>query len=117
MNTLETELTVQSRTLRQLKRTGMAAIYELRNEGESLLGYEVIRIKVLPDREVFGKHYPEAEAYPSSRKSSDDWGTIAWSFGRNQKSVALAMFNGLVKKERKASLRTREAFDVLDLAV
>jgi hypothetical protein len=86
----------QGRTLRQLKRIGMVAIYELRNQGELLYGYEVVRIKVSPAEEMFGKSYPERELYPSS----SDLGTIAWSFGRTQKIEALAMFNGLVKKER-----------------
>jgi hypothetical protein len=101
MQTLATELRVQNRTLRQLKRTGLIAVYELRNDGRLLLGFEVIRIKVAPEQEMFGKLYPERELYPSSSKESNDWGTIAWSFGRNQKKEALAMFNGLLKKERK----------------
>jgi hypothetical protein len=101
MQTLATELRIQNRTLRQLKRTGLIAIYELRNDGELQLGFEVIRIKVAPEQEKFGKLYPERELYPSSSKESNDWGTIAWSFGRNQKPEALAMFNGLVKKELK----------------
>jgi len=109
MQTLETELTYQNRTLRQLKRTGMIAIYEVRNAGEMLYGYEVIKIKVAPEREVFGKLYPERELYPSSAKESTDWGTIAWSFGRNQKNEALAMFNGLIKKANKPVMTPTEA--------
>jgi hypothetical protein len=101
MQTLETELTYQNRTLRQLKRDGMIAIYEVRNAGELLYGYEVIKIKVLPEEKIFARHYPEREAYPSSSKESNDWGTIVWSFGPSQKHKALAMFNGLVHKANR----------------
>jgi hypothetical protein len=101
MQTLETEITYQGRTLRQLKRSGLIAIYDVRNAGELLYGYEVIKIKIAPEREVFGKMYPERELYPSSAKDSPDWGTTAWSFGRNYKKEAMAMFNGLAKKEVK----------------
>lgn len=58
------ELKFRGRTLRQLKRTGMIAIYDVRNAGQMLYGYEVIRIKVKPSGEVFVKSYPEREAYP-----------------------------------------------------
>jgi hypothetical protein len=61
MQTLATDLKIQNRTLRQLKRTGLIAVYDVRNEGEMLLGYEVIRIKVAPEGEIFGKQYPERE--------------------------------------------------------
>src|SRR5208282_4503374 len=109
MEPLETTLKVQGRTLRQLRRVGMIAIYELRNPGQLLLGYEVIRIRVKPAQEVFGRQYLERECYPSSARDSPDWGTIAWSFGRNQRREAMAMFNGLVGNERKRPAPTPHA--------
>jgi hypothetical protein len=109
MQRLATELRSQNRTLRQLKRAGLIAIYDVRNEGGLLYGYELIRIKVAPEEEKFGKLYPERELYPSSARESNDWGTIAWSFGRNQKKEAFAMFNGLLKKERKALAQPQKA--------
>jgi len=115
MKPLETEIQFQGRTLRQLKRSGMIAIYELRNEGELLYGYEVIRIKVAPPQEVFGKSYPERELYPSSRKDNPDWGTIAWSFGTKQKREAMSMFNGLVKKELRRPAQPEYAQSIDDL--
>src|SRR5438552_212361 len=99
MESLATELTYQGRTLRQLKRIGMIAIYDVRNKGNLLYGYEVIIIKIAPAAEIYGKSYPEREAYPSSSKNSNDWGNLAWSFGRRQKKEAFAMFNGLVKRQ------------------
>jgi hypothetical protein len=101
MQTLATALKTQNRTLRQLKRTGLIAIYDVRNEGQMLYGFEVVKIKVAPEAEIFGKQYPERELYPSSAKESADWGTVAWSFGTTQKRQALAMFNGLVKNSSK----------------
>jgi hypothetical protein len=98
MEALATELTFQGRTLRQLKRIGRIAIYDVRNRGNMLYGYEVIEIKIAPAEEIYGKFYPERELYPSSAKNSDDWGSIAWSFGAQHKKKAFAMFNGLVKR-------------------
>ena len=40
MKKLETEIKYQGRTLRQIKREGMAAIYDVRNAGNMLYGYE-----------------------------------------------------------------------------
>jgi hypothetical protein len=97
MEALATELTFQGRTLRQLKRIGRIAIYEVRNRGNLLYGYEVIEIKIAPAEEICGRFYPEREVYPSSAKNSPDWGSIAWSFGAQSKKRAFALFNGLVK--------------------
>jgi hypothetical protein len=99
MRTLATVVRYQGRALRQLKRVGSVAIYDVRNAGNMLYGYEVIIIKVAPREEVFGKEYPERELYPSSTKNSEDWGTLAWSYGIRQKLKAIAAFNGLVKAE------------------
>ena len=96
MKELEREIRYQGRILRQLKREGTTAIYEVLSDGGGFLyGYEVIRIKRVPAEEKFGKSYPERELYPSSAKNSLDWGTIAWSWGRNQKEHAFGQFKGL----------------------
>ena|ERR1700757_3417110 len=105
MQTLETEFEYQGRTLRQLARVGRVAIYEVRNAAEILYGYEVIVIKVAPAEEKFDRQYPERELYPSSAKNSNDWGRIAWSFGRNFRKEAFAAFNGLVGKQSKGALQ------------
>ena len=105
MKTLPVQFKHQGRTLRQLKRNGLVAIYDLRGKGNALYGYEVIIIKIAPAGTVFGKQYPERELYPSSSKESDDWGTIAWSYGCNDKMRALARFNGLVKELMETSAK------------
>lgn len=84
--------------MKQLKRIGLTTIYDIRNAGGTLYGFEVIRIKVAPAEEKFGKLYPERELYPSSAKNSDDWGTIAWSYGSTMEKEAFSCFNGLVKR-------------------
>jgi hypothetical protein len=97
MKELEHEIRYKGRVLRQLKREGTTAIYEVLSDGRGFLyGYEVIRIKRAPAEEKFGKLYPERELYPSTAKNSLDWGTIAWSWGRNQKEQAFRQFKGLV---------------------
>jgi hypothetical protein len=111
---IEKKLKYQWRNLRQLKRTGMIAIYDVRSRGEMLYGYEVVQIKVIPAGEIYGKAYPEREAYPSSAKGSNDWGTCAWSFGRNHKRLALACFSGLVKAAN-GSMECERVPDVSDL--
>jgi hypothetical protein len=54
MKKLETEIKVQNRILKQLKRERDVAIYELFGANGMLYGYEVIIIKVRKDREAFG---------------------------------------------------------------
>lgn len=67
MKELEREFRYQGRILRQLRREGTTAIYEVLSDGGGVLyGYEVIRIKRAPAEEKFGKFYPERELYPSS---------------------------------------------------
>lgn len=101
MRELEKEFGYQGRTLRQLKREGRVAIYELLGRGGVLYGYEVVIVKIAPAEEIMGKPYPEREVYPSSRKDSDDWGHIAWSYGRDHFQDALKRYTGLVAEQEK----------------
>jgi hypothetical protein len=57
---LEKEFGYQGRTLRQLRREGRVAIYELLDRGEVLYGYEVVVIKIAPAEEILGRQYPGA---------------------------------------------------------
>jgi hypothetical protein len=100
MTRLDTELKYQGRTLKQIKRQGRIALYELYGANGLLYGYELIVIKIAPEEEIFGKTYPERELYPSSSKNSDDWGKIAWSFGisENQKQRAFDGFTTIAKE-------------------
>jgi hypothetical protein len=109
MQQLEPQIRYQNRLLRQLKREGLTAIYEVLSDGNVCYGYEVIRIKIAPAKEMFGKFVPEHEAYPSSAKGSNDWGDIAWSYGRDQKTEPFERYNGLAAKYRKADLKGSRA--------
>lgn len=71
------------------------AIYELIGPQELTYGYEVIRIKVKKEQQVFDTEKPEREAYPSD----SDFGRIAWSYGRNQRKQAFERYDVLVQSE------------------
>ena len=76
MKTLETELRSGNRTLRQIKRQGMVALYELWNADALLIGYEVHVIQIREAEMVYGYAYPQRESSPRSA----DWGTYGWSY-------------------------------------
>src|SRR6516164_4558516 len=99
MRPLEIKLKYQDRTLRQLKREGRVAIYTIHGLGDTLYGYEVVLIQIHPAKEIFGRSYPEREGYPSP----EQWGQEAWSYGINQRTKALAQFNGLLKQAGERS--------------
>jgi hypothetical protein len=100
MQILETELKAQNRTLKQLKREGRVAIYELLSRGNLLYGYEVIIVKILPARNIMGRDYPEREGYPAN----EDWGDLAWSYPNTAFQSAAKRFEGLVKDEQAGRL-------------
>jgi hypothetical protein len=60
-----------------VRRDGNIAMY-LRSDDV----YEVFKVKVSPEADIFGRHYPERETYPCN----EDFGTIAWSY-RNIKDA------------------------------
>ena len=95
MKTLETEFKSGGRTLRQIKREGMIALYELRNKAGTLYGYEVIRVQIHPAETLpSGKSYPEREGYPSN----EQWGDEAFSYGANNEKGALEAFEEWVRQ-------------------
>ncbi len=115
MKPIETEISYQGRTLKQLRREGMVALYEVLSPGNVSYGYEVIIIKVAPAREIFGKQYPEREIYPSSSVASNDWGSIAWSYGRDWLDRASEHYDGLCVEQREGRLKAVRAPDISDL--
>ncbi len=76
MKTLETELRIHGRTLRQLKRQGRVAMYEVLNAGAVLIGYEVVIVQIRPEEIFSGRSYPEREVLPRD----SEWGFFGWSF-------------------------------------
>lgn len=97
MQMLPTELKVQNRTLKQIKRQGKVALYELYGANEMLYGFEVIVVKIRKAEHSFGKDYPEREVYPSN----EDWGSFAWSYGRNDREMAERTFVRLLSRSFK----------------
>jgi hypothetical protein len=100
MQVLELELKAQNRTLKQLKREGRVAIYELLSRGSLLYGYEVIIVKILSATNIMGRDYPEREGYPAN----EDWGDLAWSYPNTALESAIKRFEGLVKDEQAGRL-------------
>jgi hypothetical protein len=100
MQLLEIEVKAQNRTLKQLKRKGRVAIYELLSRGNILYGYEVIIVKTLPARNIMGRDYPEREGYPAN----EDWGDLAWSYPNTTLQLAMKRFEGLIKAEQEGRL-------------
>jgi hypothetical protein len=94
MQVLALELRVQNRTLRQVKRDGSIAIYELRNSGGLLLGYEVVVIRIRKAHEAFGKQFPDMERYPIN----EEWGTYGWSYQALDLAGAQKRFDSLLTK-------------------
>jgi hypothetical protein len=101
MKLLPSELTSQNRTLKCLKRRGRIAIYELYGRGHVLYGYEIIIIKTHPAETLpSGKSYLEREGYPAN----EDWGDLAWSYGKNFQKEAFERFEGLLSDEQEGRL-------------
>jgi hypothetical protein len=99
MQKLQTELKVQNRTLKQLKREGRVAIYELFGANGMPYGFEVIIVKIHPAEIIRGRDYPEREGYPAN----EDWGDLAWSYGRNQRKEALECFDNCLTRTSGSS--------------
>ena len=95
MQMLETELRVQNRTLKQIRRQGIVALYEIYGSQGLLCGFELIIVKIHPPQKIMGRFYPEREGYPAN----EDWGTLAWSYGRNYREIADSAFESLCRNQ------------------
>jgi hypothetical protein len=97
MKTVPMEFRHDGRTLRQLKRTATAAIYQLIGHQGLTYGFEVLKIAIKKENQCFGAVFPEHEAYPSASQ----FGRMAWSFGTLQKEQAFRRFDTLVQREEQ----------------
>lgn len=103
MKTLPTEFSKNGFNYKLIERNSVAAIYSQSSEGR-INGYEVIKVKVFPEREVMGKKVEAGEYYPGSEK----WGTDAYTCGTLER--ALYRFNQfIVAKEEKDSRKPNDA--------
>jgi hypothetical protein len=98
MKPLSTVISHDGRTLRQLKRTAKCAIYELIGRQKLTYGYEVIRIRVKKEQEVFGRMIQQREVYPSDSA----FGRLAWSFGCQHRRQAFERYEAMVRTERES---------------
>jgi hypothetical protein len=96
MQTLATELKVQDRTLKLLKRERSVALYKLYRKS-LFYGYEVHVIWICEAHEAFGRHFPEMERSPRT----SDWGTYGWSYLANDRAGAEKRFSSLLPKYGK----------------
>lgn len=70
-------------TYTQLKREGLAALYEQCSPGGTP-AYEVVHLLVSPAQDILGKPYPEREVYPND----EQWGKRGWTYSRLDKAEA-----------------------------
>jgi hypothetical protein len=91
MKTLEKELIYQGRTLKQFKREGRIAVYEISARNVPY-GYEVIIVQNRPAETLpSGKSYPDREVYPGA----EEWGTHGWSYQTSDLEGAQNRYNSL----------------------
>lgn len=78
----------------RIKKEGRLYIFEQKDPKlGNVVGYEVIRAKISPRRELFGVEYPAYEKYPSK----NDFGICGWYHKTLPK--AKEEFNSLLEKE------------------
>lgn len=59
-----------------IAREGMVALVERKHRDVSLPYWEVVKIRVSPEKRVGERAYTESEVYPSSER----WGTDGWTY-------------------------------------
>lgn len=79
-----------------LVRDGNIAIYEQHHPLGGLIAYEVIFIRVMDERTLFGRKYPRQEVYPKS----SEWGQYGWTFTTLEN--AERRFNALREKAKRS---------------
>lgn len=78
-----------------LRRDGMVALVERQHSAVSLPHWEVVKIRVSPEKLVGERAYTEAEVYPSSER----WGTDGWTYTTLED--AMAKFDELTQTQPK----------------
>jgi len=82
MERLDEKIKYRGYIYNKVKRNNFKAIYAQHNiddDGNEVIkprGYEVFRISVLKEGELFGNYYPEREKFPSDTA----FGLTAWSY-------------------------------------
>ena len=71
---------------RQIRRTGMIAMFE-QSKGGTVYGFEVVRLRNAKEQKTMGKTFPAHEKYPGNEK----WGQDGWTY--REQSEADARFD------------------------
>ena len=85
---------------RQLMRQGHIALFEKRKRPDGAVSFEVVKIRRLPARTVFGTEYPPSEAMPPSER----WGVEGWTYC--DVDSAREKFQALAEAQDKPALCT-----------
>lgn len=96
---LRTTFTRDGFSYKQIWRDGDVAVYEYNSRGGS---FEVVIVLVEPERVKFGKLCPRHEVHPTTTQ----WGTYGWSFGPQDREIALSVAEALRKSPRSRRVRT-----------
>ena len=76
-------------THKVIERRGMVLLVERQHRDVSVPHWEVVKIRVKPERLLHGRRVEEGEAYPSP----EDWGSYGWTY--NDLGTARAKFDSL----------------------
>jgi hypothetical protein len=74
-----------------LRREGMVCLVKRSKPSHS--HFEIVKLRVAPERAIFGKTYPERELYPAD----EDWGQNGFTLPFNQPDLANRAFELLFK--------------------
>jgi len=88
MRTLEKEIKTNGTLYSLVKRESWKAMYRAES-GQ----YEVFKIKIMPETEIFGKIIPEREKFPGN----EDFGKFAWCLSSREKAEEI--YNNLIEKK------------------
>jgi len=76
MQTIATEFNQDGFSFKLLERSNGIALFQKSKPHHSKPCYEVVRLKIRPEQDIYGRHYPEREGLPTS----ESWGTDGWSY-------------------------------------
>ena len=102
VKSLPTTFSSDGFTFRQLWREGRITLFEKRKRPDGAPSFEVVRIRQLPARTMFGVEYPASEAMPAS----ESWGAMGWTY--SDLESARAKFRALTLAQDRPAFSTRQ---------
>jgi len=92
MKVIAPEFTKSGFAHKVIERRGMVLLVERQHRDVSREHWEVVKIRVKPERLLHGKRVEEGEAYPSP----EEWGQMGWTYSTLE--AARAKFDSLTSK-------------------